>query len=60
VTRPAPVYEHPPTKVNDGSLRGRRLVDLIENLFFAVTTGLTFALGVVLLRESTTSLVHVS
>ncbi|WP_029209950.1 LssY C-terminal domain-containing protein [Arsenicicoccus bolidensis] len=60
MTRPAPVYEHPPTKVNDGSIRGRRLVDLIENLFFAVTTGLTFAFGVVLLRESTTSLVHVS
>ncbi|GAB76735.1 LssY C-terminus [Austwickia chelonae] len=62
MTTPArkPVYDHVPEKVETYALRRFFALDLIENLFFGVTTFLTFVFAFLLLRQGLTRWVSIA
>lgn len=55
-----PVYDHPPEKVEDGSVRRIFGLPLLENLFFGVATVFTFLFAVVILREGISNPLNVA
>ncbi|WP_116112755.1 LssY C-terminal domain-containing protein [Austwickia chelonae] len=55
-----PVYDHVPEKVETYALRRFFTLDLVENLFFGVTTFLTFVFAFLMLRQGVTRFVSIA